>query len=86
MSGLAGGFLPEGFGDADGAPFFAAHGAVVDVSGVADVVHFLAVSGSMASARCFSQSRFARALGEFVVPVAGAGQAAGDVGGVGGDP
>ncbi len=43
------------------------------------------MSGSKASSKCFSQFEAARALVELVVPVAGAGDAQRDVGGVGRD-
>src|SRR5690606_16208527 len=83
--GLAGGEVLDLLGDADGAPVVAAHGAEVGVD--VEVVVVVGAGGVFVEGELevLLPVEGGAGLGELVVPVAGAGDAEGDVGGVGGD-
>ena len=83
--GFAGGELLDLLGDADGAPVVAAHGAEVGVD--IEVLVVVGAGGVLVEGELevLVPVECGAGLGELVVPVAGAGDAEGDVGGVGGD-
>jgi hypothetical protein len=83
--GFAAGEVLDFFADADGAPVVAAHGAEVGV----DVEVFIVVGaggvGVEGEVEVLLPVESGAGLGEFVIAVAGVGDAEGDVGGVGRD-
>ncbi len=83
--GLAGLELLDLFGDADGAPVVAAHGAEVGVD--IEILVVVGAGGVLVEGELevLVPVEGGAGLGELVVPVAGAGDAQGDIGGVCGD-